>query len=169
MGEAGHALMTKIGIHAGFGLLLALLATPGFTQERTLITAFRAAPAEFAGLGAECADVLATSLPRTQVAIPKSAVAQELLLRQWHEPLTTAQLTLLAQESRAASFVRGAFRVTFPRARVRTARVELAMELVEAIDQSVLGGVAVEPQSLKLTGDSATHADQIARLRHGIA
>ncbi len=146
-----------------FALLFVLvLAAPSLAQERVLVTSFRVAAPQFVALGGEAADVLATSLPRAMTAAPKTVVVQELLLRNWTEPLTFAQQATLAAHLKSPSIARGALLVTYPRARVRTAHIELAVELIDSADHSVLGGAA-ETADVKLTGELSTHAERVAQ------
>lgn len=147
-------------MHRFLVLTVLALVAPALTQDRVLVTSFRVTP-DLSGLGQEAADILATSLPAGNMAIPKTLLSQELALRQWREPLATEQLVALARTLGARAFVRGALLVTFPRARVRTARIELAMELVDGSDQSVVGGMAEAMSVPRIPADPAQQAEKI--------
>jgi len=142
---------------------LALVVAPAFADEKVLVTTFHVSPASARALGYEAADLLATSLPTGHVAVTKTLVSQELSLRNWTEPLTSTQMVSLARALRASSFVRGAVVVTFPKARVKTARVEVAFEMVDANDESVIGGFAADPIAFKLPADAAQQQELVAQ------
>jgi hypothetical protein len=125
------------------------------------VTALRVSP-EIAHIANEAADVLATSLPAGQVAVPKLLVDQELSLRQWREPLTTDQMAALAQSLGAETFVRGAIIATSTRGQSNL-KIEAAIELVNASDRSVVGGAVADRIAVKLPRDRDASADRAVR------
>lgn len=142
---------------------LALLVAPVFADEKVLVSAFRVTPVSASALGSEAADLMATSLPAGHTAVTKTLVSQELSLRSWSEPLTSTQMVSLTRALRASHFIRGAILITFPKARVKTARIEVGFEMVDANDESILGGFAADPVEFKLPADATQQQELVSQ------